>query len=237
MKNISDICFIVQARLNSERVPRKMVKDFVGTTLTDHVLGKLVNSSLVPNSQIYLSAHEDELVNIGNKYPINIWKRSYDSANVDKGIQILFDWWDKLPYKYVVMVSGCNPLLKSQTIDNFIKKYLNTPHDGLFSVISKKNYFWNKGGELLNKWPEGQDLLNTKAVEETYEAAHCLYASKLDSIGEGKWCGTWKDKNNPSLFPVSEIEAFDIDYEWQFLLAESLFKLNDIDHSIILNSY
>jgi len=232
MKNISDICFIVQARLNSERVPQKMIKPFVGTTLTDLVLQKLI-TSMIPNNQIYLSVHEQELINIGNKYPINIWKRSFDSANVDKGIQTLFDWWDKLPYKYVVMVSGCNPLLKPQTIDNFIKKYLNTPYDGLFSVISKKNYFWNKGGELLNKWPEGQDLLNTKAVEETYEAAHCLYASKLDSIGEGKWCGTWKDKNNPSLFPVPEIEAFDIDYEWQFLLAESLFKLNDVDHNEI----
>ena len=31
MKNINDICFIVQARLNSERVPKKMIKNFVGT--------------------------------------------------------------------------------------------------------------------------------------------------------------------------------------------------------------
>ena len=76
MKNISDICFIVQARLNSERVPQKMIKPFVGTTLTDLVLQKLI-TSMIPNNQIYLSAHEQELINIGNKYPINIWKRSY----------------------------------------------------------------------------------------------------------------------------------------------------------------
>lgn len=237
MKNINDICFIVQARLNSERVPKKMIRDFAGTTLTDHVLEKLVNSSLIPSSQIYLSAHENELVNIGKKYPINIFKRSYESANIDHGIEVLFEWYNKLPYKYVIMISGCNPFLKIKTIENFIKTYLSSPHDGLFSVIEKKNYFWNQKGNMLNKWPEGQDLLNTKEVESTYEAAHCLYGSRMDLIGKGKWVGDWNRKNDPVLFKVEEIEAFDIDYEWQFVLAENLFKLNDIDHSIILNSY
>tara|TARA_R110002020_G_scaffold412271_1_gene621897 strand:- start:258 stop:962 length:705 start_codon:yes stop_codon:yes gene_type:complete len=230
MKNISDICFIVQARLNSERVPQKMVKPFIGTTLTDLVLQKLTVSNL-PNNQIYLSAHEQELINIGKKYPINIWERSYNSANIDNNIQTLFDWWDKLPYKYVIMISGCNPLLQIKTIETFTEQYINSKYDGLFSVIEKKNYFWNKNGDLINKWPIGQDLLNTKAVEKTYEAAHCLYASKLDSIGKGKWCGTWKEKNSPSLFSVSEMEAFDIDYEWQFIVAEQLMKLNDINFS------
>ena len=235
MKNINDICFIVQARLNSERVPKKMIKNFVGTTLTDCVLQKLVRSSLIPNSQIYLSAHEDELIDIGKKYPINIFKRSYKSANVDCGIKTLFEWYNKLPYKYVVMVSGCNPFLTVETIENFTKNYLESQHDGLFSVIEKQNYFWDQKGNMLNKWPKGQDLLNTKVVEKTYEAAHCLYASKMNSIGEGKWCGTWKDKNSPNLFPVKEMESFDIDYEWQFILAENIFKLNDIDHSILTN--
>jgi len=234
MKNISDICFIIQARLNSERVPKKMVRDFAGTTLTDHVLKKLVNCSSIPNSQIYLSAYEDELVSIGNKYPINVFKRSYESANIDCGIEVLFEWYAKLPYKYVILVSGCNPFLKSETIEKFIKKYLKSSNDGLFSVIEKKNYFWDKEGNMLNKWPDGQDLLNTKAVQPTYEAGHCLYASRMDSIGEGKWVGSWRKKNDPEFYIVDEAEAFDIDYEWQFTLAESLFRLNSKDHHFSL---
>jgi CMP-N-acetylneuraminic acid synthetase len=121
-------------------------------------------------------------------------------------------------------VSGCNPLLKTSTIDNFINTYLNQDEEGLFAVIEKKNYFWNNEGELLNKWPEGQDLLNTKAVDTTYEAAHCLYASRIDSIGKGKWVGSWKIKNDPVLFPMNELEAFDIDYEWQFQTAQILYN-------------
>lgn len=235
MKSINDICFIVQARLNSERIPQKMTKPFCGSTLTDLVLQKLLACN-IPKEQIYLSVHENELKDIGKNYPIRIWERSYESANVDKGIQTLFDWWDKLPYKYVVMVSGCNPFLKPQTINNFISTFINSKNEGLFAVTENKNYFWDSKGNMLNQWPEGQDLLNTKAVDTTYEAAHCLYASRLDSIGKGKWVGNWQTKNDPELYVMkSPIEAFDIDYPWQFTLAENLFQLNDIEYSTLIN--
>jgi len=224
MKNLKDICFIVQARLNSERVPKKMIKNFNGTTLTDLVLEKLVNCSAIPNDQIYLSAHEKELISIGKKYPINIFIRSYESANTDNGIGILFEWWNKLPYKYVILVSGCAPLLTESTILNFTKHYVNSPNDGLFAVIEKKNYFWNINGELINDWPKDQDLLNTKAVSPTLEAAHTLYASRLDVIGEGKWVGSWNSFNDPELFVMDELQSFDIDYEWQFEVAKILHK-------------
>ena len=227
MKNIKDIAFLVQARSNSERVPQKMTRPFQNSTLTDLILQKLVNSSFIPNSQIYLAVHEPELIEIGSKYPVNIFKRSYESANVDNGIQVLFEWWNKLPHKYVIMISGCNPFLKTQTIDDFTKEYIKSQHEGLFTVVKKKDYYWDKEGNMLNKWPEGQDLLNTKAVDETYEAAHCLYGSRLDSIGKGYWVGSWRKKNDPALFEMDEIEAFDIDYSWQFEWANNIKYTNE----------
>lgn len=223
MKNINDICFIIQARLNSERVPGKMIRKFNDSTLVDIAIQKLIDSD-APNNQIYLSVHESQLINIGKKYPINIYQRSYESANIDNGIQTLFEWWDKLPYKYIIMISACNPLLKVETINSFINAFINNDTDGMFSVIAKKNYFWSIDGTMINAWPEGQDLLNTKAVETTYEAAHCLYASRMDSIGKGKWCGSWLEKHDPTLFEVPELETFDIDYEWQFKVAEQLYN-------------
>ena len=65
--------------------------------------------------------------------------------------------------------------------------------------------------------------MNKKIVEPIYEAAHCLYASRLDIIKEGYWM----DKNippQPELFIMEELETFDIDYEWQFDTAEILYN-------------
>jgi len=222
MKKLNEICFIVQARVNSERVPKKMIRNFAGTTLVDIMLGKLVESKLIPNEQIYFSVYDKELIDIGNKYNINIFNRSYKSANIDGGMDVMFEWYNKLPYKYVILVHSCQPLIKIDTIEKFLQKYMSISEDGLLGVIEKKNYFWNKNGNMLNKWPEGEDLINTKAVEVTYEAAHCLYGAKMSSIGEGVFAGSYRKVNDPVLFPVSEFESFDIDYDWQFKLAESI---------------
>ena len=65
--------------------------------------------------------------------------------------------------------------------------------------------------------------MNTKFVEPIYEAAHCLYASRMDIIGRGHWMDT-KSPPEPELFTMEELEAFDIDYEWQFKLGEELYN-------------
>ena len=66
--------------------------------------------------------------------------------------------------------------------------------------------------------------MNTKAVEPTYEAAHVLYASRMDLIKDYKFMGDFNKEGGIKLFPMSELEAFDIDYEWQFKTAEILYQ-------------
>ena len=66
--------------------------------------------------------------------------------------------------------------------------------------------------------------MNTKTVQKTYEAAHCLYAGKLDKIGNNIWMGDFKTPGDIELFPLDEEECIDIDYEWQFELCEKLYE-------------
>ena len=64
MKKIEDVCLLVQARLGSQRVPAKMIRPFAGTTLVDILFEKLSKSTVIPKSNIYFSAYEDELKQI-----------------------------------------------------------------------------------------------------------------------------------------------------------------------------
>ena len=106
-----------------------------------------------------------------------------------------------------------------ETINAFIDEYISNPYDGLFGVMPKKQYYWNESGSSITKWPTGNNIMNTKAVEQVYEAGHVLYAGKMDRIKEGVWMGKPPySNNNPKLFEVSEFECLDIDYEWQFEL-------------------
>ena len=81
MKNISDIILLSQTRLSSARCPRKSIRQFYNTTLTDLVCQKLENISVLPPENIYFAAYEEELKQIVRKYSVNLYERSYESSN------------------------------------------------------------------------------------------------------------------------------------------------------------
>ena len=225
MKNVNDIAFIVQARLNSQRVPRKMIKPFAGTNLFGIILDKLLTSDVIPSENIIASVYEEELFHEANtKRNIRTFERSYESANNDNDLRKIYEWHDKLPHKYVVLISGCNPLLCVSTIDSFVNAYVNQEEDNLFAVMEKKQYYWNKEGSLVTPWPADQTIMNTKAVEPTYEAAHVLYASPMDIIKDYRFMGDFEKEGGIKLFTMPELEAFDIDEQWQFETAEVLYE-------------
>ena len=225
MKKLENICVLVQARLGSQRVPQKMIRPFAGTTLMDISLEKLASSLYIPSENVYASVYEKELADISKKYPIQIFERSEKSANSEgTPMTDMYEWWDKLPFEYCVLVNACAPFLKLKTIEDFVEFYTKSESDGLFGVVEKKNYYWDSNFELVTPWPQDQAVMNTKFVDTTYEAAHCLYAGKMSKIGESIWMGDFMAPGDIELYPMDEREVFDIDYEWQFKYYENLYK-------------
>jgi CMP-N-acetylneuraminic acid synthetase len=225
MKNKDNVAVIVQARMGSERVPGKMLKPFAGTTIMDICLEKLSNSKIIDNENVYVSVWEPELKQVTEKYNLNIFNRSRESAfSEGTPMTLIYEWWNKLDYEYCILVNACAPFLKISTIEDFYKYYIDSEADGLFGVIEKNNYFWNENSKLITKWPEGQAVMNTKFVGKTYEAAHCLYAGRLDKIGDGIWMGDFLKPGDINLFPMKEKEVLDIDYQWEFDMCELLFN-------------
>jgi len=223
LKNIEDICVIVQGRLGSQRVPKKMLRAFCDTTLTDICLDKIKACKSFPQSSFFFSAWEPELKKVCDKHGAQVFYRSEKSAKSEgTPMTEMYEWWDKLPFKYCVLVNACAPFLKPATIDNFVTEYLKSDADGMFGVIEKKNYFWNSQHQIIT--PLTEAVMNTKTVETTYEAAHSLYAGRLDKIGRGIWMGDFNEPGDIELFPMAEQEVFDIDYEWQFLLGEKMWE-------------
>ena len=226
MKDKDDICLIIQARLSSERCPNKMLKPFADTTLLDIALEKITQlQSFDYKKSFFLSAYEKELKEVANKYGLNVFHRSERSARSEgTPMSDMYEWWNKLNFKYCILVNACAPFLEPSTIDGFIDAYAKSESEGLFGVIKKKNYFWNKDGKLITPWPQSEACMNSKVVEPTYEAAHCLYAGRLDTIGNGIWMGDFQKPGDIELYNMEEKECLDIDYEWQFKVAEALWS-------------
>jgi CMP-N-acetylneuraminic acid synthetase len=231
MKNIKDIVFIIQARTQSTRVPNKMLRPFAHSNLFEIAIKKVLQSSLIPKDNFYLSVMDDELIEIAKKHNVNYFVRSEESTQEPVTLQKALEWYNKLPFKYFVIINACNPLLKVETIDNFVKHFLEVDSNGLFGVFEKKTFLFDSDGKMLNRFL-GDDrylaTLETKFVETCFEAAHSLYAGSTEDIGNGIYMGTFKSPGSPSFFVMDEIECFDIDWPWQFEIAEQLYKLKYI---------
>jgi N-acylneuraminate cytidylyltransferase len=229
MKNIDDISFIVQSRKGSTRVKNKMLKPFMDSCLFEIVIKKVLNSTIIPKENFYVSVLDKEFVDIANKYDVNIYHRSEDSTIEPVELPVVYGWHNQLPkkYKYWVVINGCNPILSIDTIDKFVNTFVESKSDGMFGVFEKKTFLFDSEHSMMNKF-NGEDkylaTLETKFVETTYEAAHSLYAGTMEDIEKSIFMGTFKEKGSPEFFVMDEIECFDIDWPWQFEIAEIMYK-------------
>ena len=172
---------------------KEMIRKFDNSNLIEICLKKILSSKIIPQENIYCGFHEAKLIKLVKKYPIKIFKRSKISAlSEGKPVSKYYEFWNKIPHKYVIMVNACCPIITIKTIEGFYKKYLSTKSKGLFSVIRKKNYTWDLNGKLLTEKPREKSTMNTKLLKGYLEAAHVLQAGSLLNIGKNIWMGKYK---------------------------------------------
>jgi CMP-N-acetylneuraminic acid synthetase len=228
MKDLKDICFIIQARTNSSRLPGKMIKPFAESSLIEISIDKIKNS-IFPNENFYLSVNDEELIDIANKHNVNVFLRDKQSTRNDDVIPFtlpeVFDWWDKLDYRYYILMNACNPLVKIDTINQFINEFINSKDNGLFSVIEHKRFFYKKDGSTFQEFygsDEAKVTFNTKYIEPIYSGGP-LRAGTMEDIGNHIYMGNFQQQNNPPFFIYPSDEYADIDYGWEFQSVESLY--------------
>lgn len=229
------VCVVINARAESKRITNKMTRQFYyEDSLFSISIKKLLKSNVIPNYDVIVAYNENnsEFENIIDKIikdvnsSFNVYRRTEESTQEEEDQSKIYEFYQHalaLGYEYCVLVNPCCPLLRIETIDAFYSTFKYLDKDGLFGVLKKKNYFWNHDKRSINL-PGRGEIMNTKNPNCTvYEAAHCLYGSKLSLIPEKKWMGGFTELG-PELFIMPENETFDIDYEWQFKYGQILYK-------------
>ena len=113
-------------------------------------------------------------------------------------------------------------MLREETINEALVFFQENDYPSLFSVVERKNFYFDKDCKLVTPFLDDKKyipMLETKLVGSIYEAAHSIYIWHADRIRNEsiRWSMT---KNDPFLFEIPPEEAFDVDYPWQFELAE-----------------
>jgi CMP-N-acetylneuraminic acid synthetase len=135
--------------------------------------------------------------------------------------EILIYDTDRVEADFYLQTHSTNPLLRPETVSRAINSFLehHGEHDSLFGVTRLQTRLYDQMGIAMNHDP--QELLRTQDLPPIYEENSCIYIFDKDTLHQkGHRLG-----DTPMMFEIDASEAWDIDEELDFLIAEFLKKL------------
>ena len=206
-KNVK-ISVVIPAKGNSDRLRDKNLVKVLDKSLTEMACEKFLKSKVI--DRVYLDTDSekiiDDVLHLFSK-GLKLIKRPKELANNNITANDLMiyalhsiDKCDLLIQSFVT-----SPLLKIETIDQCIKKFLKSKkYKSFLTVEATQEYWWDKNNKPLNfdtnKLPNGIDL------EKIYKETHGLYGIYTKDL--------FKCKNrfgtNPMLIETSKVEGLDI---------------------------
>jgi len=219
---------LIPIKHNSERVEGKNYRDFNGkplfywiinTVLASKYIDKLIidtDSSTI--KQLILTYFEDQLDKIV-LYDRPKHLQGGHVATNDLFINVIEDL--NLDANYYFQTHTTNPLLKLETINDAIKKFIEMEKEGyesLFSVKKHHTRFYDKTGNDMNH--DRFKLIPTQELDPIYEENSCIYVFTKESI----LTYNARIAKKAYLYEMSDIESTDIDWPEDFKLAQILHK-------------
>jgi CMP-N-acetylneuraminic acid synthetase len=219
--HVPRIVGLVPMRHYSERVPEKNYRMFAGRPLYHHITRTLLGCSLI--SEVVIDTDSPFIMEDGKKHfpEVRILKRPEHlrDGNLPMNDVLLHDI-SQVAADYYLQTHSTNPLLRADTVSRALEFFLKNRgvYDSLLSVTRIHVRLWDGLARAINHNPA--ILLRTQDLPPLYEENSCLYIfskavleKKHNRIGE-----------RPLLFEIDRMEAWDIDEEMDFHIAEFLYK-------------
>ena len=221
------ITAIIPIKHNSSRVPGKNFRLMNEKPLFYYIINTLLHVKEIDdividtNSPTIFEKVPEMFKNYMNK--IKLYKRpehlcpgdtptNYLLLNVIKDLNLNSD--------YYLQTHVTNPLLKTETISKSINTFLQNKdkYECLFSVKTHYTRFYDKDGNDMNH--NRFKLIPTQDLDPIYEENSCIYIFTKEILE------TYKARigKRALVFPMTDIESQDIDWEEDFVLTEILMK-------------
>ena len=218
---------LLQARMDSERLPGKIMKEISGIPIIGHILRILSYSKKIDEIIVATTTNssDDILVNYLEKHN---WK--YFRGDENDVLLRYVNALKQFPADYVVRITADNPLTDPEMVDSVIEQ----------AILSKSDYSSN---HLVKTYPLGY-------VVEVISAKTLFNIEKLTQNSKDREHVTWYIYQNRDKFKTSNFLAPDnlshpnwrltVDTEEDFLLVEKIFSLlykenNFIKYSKVVN--
>jgi CMP-N-acetylneuraminic acid synthetase len=214
---------LVPMRHHSQRVPEKNYRPLAGKPLFHHILETLL---AVPEIETVLVDTDSQPVmdGVNHFFPqVKLIERPGHLRADDIPMNdILLHDTSQVTADFYLQTHSTNPLLKAETISRGIRGFLaeHPKHDSLFSVTRLQTRLYFQDGRAINHDPAV--LIQTQDLPPVYEENSCLYIFTRENLVKKHH----RIGDRPFMFEIDADEAWDIDEQLDFEIADFLMKRN-----------
>ncbi|MGE5249719.1 MAG: cytidylyltransferase domain-containing protein [Bacteroidota bacterium] len=220
---------LVPMRHHSQRVPGKNYRSLAGRPLFQHIIGSLL---AVPEiDEIVVDTDSPPVIeSLGADFPqVRVIERPAHLRADDIAMnEILLHDTGLVQADFYLQTHSTNPLLRAGTISRAIQAFRAgyPARDSLFSVTRLQTRLYDAQGRAINHNPE--ELLQTQDLPPVYEENSCIYIfDRAGLLARHHRIG-----KNSLMFEIPAEEAWDIDEEIDFAIADFLLRERERDEPI-----
>ncbi len=207
---------LIPIKLHSSRLPNKNIKPFFdGTPLMTFIQKTCLASRLIDEVYIYCS---DESVRPYVVEGVKFLKRpEYLDFDTCRANDIIREFMKTVDADIYINAHATSPFAKPETIDDCIANVSSGKYDSAFCASSLQVFLWLNGNPVNfdpDICPRTQDLPLTFA-----ENSIAYVFTKETFTKYGRRVGI-----KPYIHEVGKIEAVDIDYPEDFMIADSVYR-------------
>jgi CMP-N-acetylneuraminic acid synthetase len=211
------IVALVPMRHHSVRVPGKNYRPLAGKPLFHHVLNNLLACSEI--SQVVVDTDSPDVIRGAQEFfpSVRVIERpDHLRADTIPMNEILMHDTGLVEADLYLQTHSTNPLLCSETISRAIQTLTSQmpAFDSLFGVTRLQTRLWDALTRPVNHNPA--ILLRTQDLPPIFEENSCIYLFQRETLV------TRRNRlgERPLMFEIERSEAFDIDEELDFLIAD-----------------
>lgn len=215
------IVALVPMRHQSERVSGKNYRPLGGRPLFHHIVASLLACPRI--AEVVIDTDSESIAEDATRSFPGI--RIVDRPTRLRGGQVsmndvLLHDVAQVASDYYLQTHSTNPLLSTATITDAIDAFLSAwpERDSLFSVTRLQTRLWSADGQPLNH--DRSVLLRTQDLPPVFDENSNLYIFTREGLEQRRN----RIGERPLLFEIDRVEAWDIDDEADFEIAEALYQ-------------
>ena len=219
--SLDKVVALVPMRHVSARVPGKNYRPLAGKPLYYHVLESLLACPEI--DQVLVDTDSPVILQgLKDKFPkvIGLERPEHLRADTIPTNEILMYDTSQIEADLFLQTHCTNPLLRTKTISKAINVLRDEfpAYDSLFGVTRLQTRLWDQLGRPINHNPA--ILLRTQDLPPIYEENSCLYLFTRETLAQ---CRN-RLGERPMMFEIPADEAWDIDEEIDFTIADFLMQ-------------